>query len=78
MPVPGDVSAAFRSLAEAFDFMRREHDIGGGGGSGGGGDAAGGEQHDSVLIDQMIEALLQGADMPPKEVEGVNEEFCDS
>lgn len=26
----------------------------------------------------MIEALLQGADMPPREVEGVNEEFCAS
>jgi hypothetical protein len=26
----------------------------------------------------MIEALLQGADMPPREVEGVSEEFCAS
>jgi hypothetical protein len=25
----------------------------------------------------MIEALVQGAELPPREVEGVNEEFCD-
>ncbi|GAM34421.1 hypothetical protein TCE0_015r01993 [Talaromyces pinophilus] len=71
VPVPGDVSAAFRSLAEAFDYIRREHDIGA---AGAGGD--GEHQHDSALIDQMIEALLQGADTPPREVEGVSEEFC--
>ncbi|KAF3401015.1 hypothetical protein DPV78_005307 [Talaromyces pinophilus] len=73
VPVPGDVSAAFRSLAEAFDYIRREHDIGA---AGAGGD--GEHQHDSALIDQMIEALLQGADTPPREVEGVSEEFCAS
>lgn len=76
IPVPGDVSAAFRSLAEAFDFMRREHDVGGAGSATetipGGPDHHGGE-----LIDQMIEALIEGADMPPREVEGVTEEFCD-
>ena len=75
MPVPGDVSAAFRSLAEAFDFMRREHDIGGDD-TGAGGDQP--HHHDPALIDQMIETLLQGANMPPREVEGVDEEFCDS
>lgn len=74
MPVPGDVSAAFRSLAEAFDYIRREHDVGNAGaGLGPGGEGG----HDPALIDQMIETLLQGADMPPREVEGVNEEFCD-
>lgn len=78
VPVPGDVSAAFRSLAEAFDFMRREHDVGGAGAGADDGEGEGGEHHDSALIDQMIEALLQGADMPPREVEGVDEEFCDS
>ncbi|EEA28412.1 hypothetical protein TMatcc_003257 [Talaromyces marneffei ATCC 18224] len=73
VPVPGDVSAAFRSLAEAFEYIRREHDVG----DAGAGAGEGGEHgHDSALIDQMIEALLQGADMPPREVEGVNEEFC--
>jgi hypothetical protein len=77
VPVPGDVSAAFRSLAEAFDFMRHEHDIGGGD-TGAGDEQQQHPHHDPALIDQMIETLLQGADMPPREVEGVNEEFCDS
>ncbi|CRG84035.1 putative RING finger protein YBR062C [Talaromyces islandicus] len=76
VPVPGDVSAAFRSLAEAFDVMRREHDIGGAGA--GGEETQGEDHHGAALIDQMIEALVQGAELPPREVEGVNEEFCDS
>ncbi|OJJ45481.1 hypothetical protein ASPZODRAFT_134142 [Penicilliopsis zonata CBS 506.65] len=76
VPVPGDVSAAFYSLAEAFEVMRRE----GGGvgildGSGGSGEA--GDAVSSDLLTQMIQSLLQNADMPPKEVEGVSEEFCD-
>ncbi|KAH8705033.1 hypothetical protein BGW36DRAFT_421610 [Talaromyces proteolyticus] len=74
VPVPGDVSAAFRSLAEAFDVMRREHESGGVDI-----DSAEAEDdhHGAALIDQMIEALVQGAELPPREVEGVNEEFCD-
>lgn len=32
----------------------------------------------SDLLTQMIQILLRGADMPPREVEGVSEEFCDS
>jgi len=56
VPIPGDVSAAFRSLAEAFGVMRH--------------DGEGGE-----LLDSMIDALMQNAEMPPKEVEGVDEEY---
>ena len=56
VPVPGDVSAAFRSLAEAFGVMRH--------------DGEGGE-----LLDNMIESLMDTAEMPPKEVEGVDEEY---
>ncbi|KAJ6095759.1 hypothetical protein N7486_006505 [Penicillium sp. IBT 16267x] len=63
VPVPGDVSAAFYSLAEAFEVMRREAATGG----------AEGED----LLTQMIQNLLSQADMPPREVEGVSEEFCD-
>ncbi|KAI5310625.1 hypothetical protein KEM55_004469 [Ascosphaera atra] len=76
VPMPGDVSAAYRSLAEAFDVMRHAHD---------------GEEfpvHDGTepplddtgragLISQMISLLLQRADEPPKEVKGASEEFCD-
>lgn len=29
------------------------------------------------ILSQMIRTLLRDADMPPREVEGVNEEFCD-
>ncbi|KAF3491331.1 uncharacterized protein GIQ15_00848 [Arthroderma uncinatum] len=76
VPVPGDVSAAFRSLAEAFDVMRR------------GGDNAPlpiydgrdpeiGNTEQGPLIEEMIRALLQEAEAPPREVEGVSEEFCD-
>ncbi|KAL1966971.1 hypothetical protein VTN77DRAFT_3715 [Rasamsonia byssochlamydoides] len=71
VPVPADVSAAFRTLAEAFDVMRRQHEVGSSGGEGQG-------QGGQALIDQMIEALLREADMPPREVEGVSEEFCDA
>jgi len=67
VPVPADVSAAFRSLAEAFDVMRRMHESTGGDEDG----------HDS-LIDQMIENLISQADSPPRELEGVSEEFCDA
>lgn len=73
MPVPGDVSAAFYSLAEALDVIRRE------GGDTGPRPAAGeGEgEGEGDLVAHMIQALLQEADTPPREVEGVSEEFCD-
>jgi hypothetical protein len=87
VPVPADVSAAFRTLAEALDVIRRDNEGGGGdGGEDGDGDGDGDgastsrgsqQQPGSGLLDQMIEALLQGADIPPREVEGVDDEFCD-
>jgi len=90
VPVPADVSAAFRTLAEALNVIRRDNEGGGGGGGGDGEDGDGDgvstsrddsqqqQQPGSGLLDQMIEALLQGADIPPREVEGVDDEFCDS
>ncbi|WEW58224.1 hypothetical protein PRK78_003692 [Emydomyces testavorans] len=84
VPVPDDVSAAFRSLAEALDVIRREAESGG--------DAPlpvydgrvpeglgldGEEGVDGGLIGQMIRTLLQEAEQPPREVEGVSEGFCD-
>ncbi|KAE8351637.1 hypothetical protein BDV28DRAFT_16138 [Aspergillus coremiiformis] len=63
VPVPRDVSAAFYSLAEAFEWMRRES----------GPDSPSNED----LLTQMIQNLLSEAEMPPREVEGVSEEFCD-
>lgn len=84
MPVPGDVSAAFYSLAEALEVMRRDADVGGGEHPAGTTFAAEGQETsasagvDRDLLTQMIQTLLQEADTPPREVEGVSEEFCDS
>lgn len=36
-----------------------------------------GESEGQDLVSQMIQTLLREADTPPKEVEGVSEEFCD-
>jgi hypothetical protein len=67
------VSAAFYSLAEAFEVMRRQASdaITESGGST---EGPNGED----LLSQMIQSLLAEADTPPREVEGVSEEFCDS
>lgn len=71
VPVPGDVSAAFYSLAEAFEAVRRDF-------------ARVNENADSDgqsnddLLTEMIQNLLGQAETPPREVEGVSEEFCDS
>ena len=80
IPVPGDMSAAFRSLAEAFEVIRREGEGGMAGMWLGGEDAAPGDEDgvgDAGLLGQMIRILLREADAPPREVEGVSEEFCD-
>ncbi|PLB55524.1 hypothetical protein P170DRAFT_43161 [Aspergillus steynii IBT 23096] len=77
VPVPHDVSAAFYSLAEAFEVMRRE---GPGAAESGEGAEAGTETGTGTggdLLTQMIQSLLSEAEMPPKEVEGASEEFCD-
>lgn len=70
VPVPGDVSAAFYSLAEALEVMRRD---------GGNPPAQDGEDNANSedLLTRMIQTLLSEADTPPREVEGVSEEFCD-
>ncbi|KAL5357430.1 hypothetical protein BJX96DRAFT_163076 [Aspergillus floccosus] len=73
VPVPRDISAAFYTLAEALDVMRRE--------TGSAPDntttAPGAGSDESDLLTQMIQTLLAEAETPPREVEGVSEEFCD-
>jgi len=64
------VSAAFRSLAEAFEVMRRDLEIGGG-------QQREGQGEGQDLLSQMIASLLREAETPPREVEGVSEAFCD-
>lgn len=67
------MSAAFYSLAEAFEVMRRQASaiI-----SESGASTDGANSED--LLSQMIQTLLAEADTPPREVEGVSDEFCDS
>ncbi|KAK5004889.1 hypothetical protein LTR28_008357, partial [Elasticomyces elasticus] len=63
LPLPGDISAAFRTLADAFGMMR-------------GGDHA---QADSSneLLSTLVESLMQSAEHPPREVEGVPDSFLE-
>ncbi|KAJ5090010.1 hypothetical protein N7532_008694 [Penicillium argentinense] len=71
VPTPTDVSTAFFQLAQVFREMRRhadeldEQD-----------ETDSGMAHD--LLESMIENLVNGGEMPPREVEGVSDEFCDS
>ncbi|THX14562.1 hypothetical protein D6D13_02809 [Aureobasidium pullulans] len=62
LPLPGDVSAAFRNLANAFSMMQ-------GGGHG--------ESQDGTdqLLGRMIEQLMQESENPPREVKGVSDDF---
>lgn len=67
MPVPADVSATFRSLAEAFERMRQDR--------GAGPDT---ETDDDDLLSSLVHNLLASADDPPKELEGVSDEYLDA
>jgi len=64
LPLPRDVSAAYRNLANAFDMMR------------GGAGAAPEEGHEG-LLEQLVESLMQSAEHPPTEVQGVSDEFIE-
>lgn len=66
VPAPGDVSAAFLQLADAFDIMRRGRE-----------NQAESEEDREWAIDRMIQILLSEANRPPREVQGASEEFCD-
>ncbi|CAG8417826.1 unnamed protein product [Penicillium salamii] len=72
VPVPGDISAAFYSLAEALEMMRRDSDA-----PQDGTDGTDGTDNGRDLLSTMIQSLLAQADTPPREVEGVSEEYCD-
>lgn len=65
--MPRDVSAAFRNLANAFEMMRGEE-----------GDAAPTptNSHDE-LLGQLVQSLMDSAEHPPSEVEGVSDEFIE-
>ena len=61
--MPRDISAAFRNLANAFEQMR-----------GGEGNGAPRNSHDE-LLSQLVESLMDSAEQPPPELEGVSDEF---
>ncbi|KAJ5550077.1 Zinc finger RING-type [Penicillium sp. DV-2018c] len=78
VPVPGDVSAAFYSLAEALEMMRRDADSAPADAQEEGtGTETASSDTGRDLLTTMIQSLLAQADTPPREVEGVSEEFCD-
>lgn len=63
LPLPQDVSAAFRTLANAFEMMRTD-----------GGNTTSSD-NDSTLIGQLIQTLIESSEHPPSQVEGVSDEF---
>ncbi|KAJ5105654.1 Zinc finger RING-type [Penicillium alfredii] len=75
VPVPGDISTAFYSLAEALEVMRRDADAAPESEQAAG--AGDGDDTGRDLLTRMIQSLLSEADTPPREVEGVSEDFCD-
>jgi hypothetical protein len=62
LPLPRDISAAFRNLANAFEMMR-------------GGTSTSQEQTHNELLQQLVESLMASAENPPEKVEGVSDEF---
>lgn len=61
--------AVFLSLADWFNEVRRER----------GGNTGTNDENNNVdddLLRHMINSLLSGSRNPPREVEGVSEEFC--
>ncbi|KAI5369801.1 Putative Zinc finger, RING-type [Septoria linicola] len=60
LPHPSDISAAYRTLANAFEMMR--------------GSGSSQDPH-SDLMESLIESLMSTAEHPPTKVAGVSDEF---
>ena len=60
VPIPGDISAVFRLLADAFERMAQDSGEG---------------ARNVELLEGLRETLLREAEMPPREVKGVSDEF---
>ncbi|KAK5007922.1 hypothetical protein LTR39_005296 [Cryomyces antarcticus] len=67
LPQPGDVSAAYRTLAHVFEMMRVNGRAVNESGEGAEGRAD--------VLEFLIDHLMQGAEAPPREVEGVPDSF---
>ncbi|KAK3711450.1 hypothetical protein LTR37_009629 [Vermiconidia calcicola] len=64
--MPRDISAAFRNLANAFEMMR--------GGDEASNSGQGGVDH---LLGNLVQSLIESAEHPPSEVQGVSDEFIE-
>lgn len=63
--MPRDISAAFRNLANAFEMMR------------GGDDSTGAYDSHDDLLGRLVASLMESAEHPPSEVQGVSDEFIE-
>ena len=63
LPQPGDVAAAFRTLANAFLVMR--------------GEPISAEGRADDVLATLVESLMRSAEDPPREVQGVPDSFLD-
>ncbi|MCJ1313960.1 hypothetical protein MMC25_007640 [Agyrium rufum] len=64
LPIPGDVAAAYRMLAEALERMRS--------------DAQSDGREEGGILEGMIEQLWSGVERPPREVHGLARDFIDT
>ena len=63
--MPRDISAAFRNLANAFEMMRGDEDT------------ANLQTNQDDLLGRLVESLMESAEHPPSEVQGVSDEFIE-
>ena len=70
-PIPGDISSVFRMLAEGYERMRQDQDPHAHIQS----DDQDSHSGHSRFLEGLIQTLLNEADTPPKEVNGVSDEF---
>lgn len=59
VPIPGDMSAAYRHLADAFRSMQQENE----------------NESSTELLQTLISSLLTTAEHPPTDLKGVDEEY---
>ncbi|GAB7363455.1 hypothetical protein MBLNU230_g3728t1 [Neophaeotheca triangularis] len=64
LPLPGDVSATYRTLANAFAMMQ-----------GGESPDTQGTDNNNELLGRLVASLMESAENPPTEVQGVSDEF---
>lgn len=66
LPMPRDISAAFRNLANAFEMMRSPDE-----------NTTSMPNSQDELLARLVESLMESAEHPPSEVQGVSDEFIE-